>query len=116
MNYIRKTVIPKAVKDLLKEEDLSTLYEIRDLLSDMISMREAPLSKIGSTRDRGSNREVIEERHSGTMTFRLERVSCGKNCKGCPHGPYWYGYWREGGKTRSKYIGENLNAQRLKKE
>jgi hypothetical protein len=42
------------------------------------------------------------------MTFRLERVSCGKNCKGCPHGPYWYGYWREGGKTRSKYIGKNL--------
>ncbi len=42
------------------------------------------------------------------MTFRLERVSCGKNCKGCPHGPYWYGYWREGGKTHSKYIGKNL--------
>lgn len=114
MNYIRKTVIPKALRDLLKEEDLSTLYEIRDLLSDMISMREAPLSKIGPTRDRGSNREVIEERHSGTMTFRLERVSCSKNCKGCPHGPYWYGCG--GGKTRSKYIGKNLNAKRLKKE
>jgi hypothetical protein len=54
VNYIRKTVIPKAVKDLLKEEDLSTLYEIRDLLSDMISMREAPLSKIGPTRDQAA--------------------------------------------------------------
>jgi hypothetical protein len=48
---------------------------------------------------------------SGSITYRLERVSCGKGCKGCPHGPYWYGYWKEGGKTRSKYIGKNLTVK-----
>ena len=44
-----------------------------------------------------------------TMTLRQQTVRCGKdNCRKCPHGPYWYGYWREGGKARSKYIGKEL--------
>jgi hypothetical protein len=45
-------------------------------------------------------------------TYRSEMVRCGK--KGCKcaegklHGPYWYAYWSEGGKTRSRYIGKRL--------
>lgn len=37
-------------------------------------------------------------------------VRCGK--KGCRcargelHGPYWYAYWTEGGKTKSQYVGK----------
>lgn len=27
---------------------------------------------------------------------------------GDPHGPYWYGYFREGGRVRSVYIGKDL--------
>jgi hypothetical protein len=39
-------------------------------------------------------------------TVRIESVMCGKKCKGCPHGPYMYVYWKQGGKTRKKYIGK----------
>ena len=40
------------------------------------------------------------------VTYRLEAVRCGKpGCSRCPHGPYWYAYYREGGKLRSRYIG-----------
>mgnify|MGYP005858906193 CR=1 FL=1 len=44
------------------------------------------------------------------ITYRLEMVSCGK-CRRCrqegpSHGPYWYAYWKEDGKTRSRYIGK----------
>ena len=40
------------------------------------------------------------------VTFRLEAVRCGKaNCTRCPHGPYWYAYWREDGKLRKRYLG-----------
>jgi hypothetical protein len=43
------------------------------------------------------------------VTYRLESVRCGKpNCKSCPHGPYWYAYYRDGGKLRSRYIGREL--------
>jgi hypothetical protein len=42
----------------------------------------------------------------GKVTYRLAEVRCGKaNCTRCPHGPYWYAYWREDGRVRSRYLG-----------
>lgn len=44
-----------------------------------------------------------------TLTYRQEQVRCGKRtCTTCPHGPYWYAYWKEGGRTRKRYIGRYL--------
>jgi hypothetical protein len=46
------------------------------------------------------------------VTYRLESVRCGKpGCRSCPHGPYWYAYFREGKKLRSRYIGRDLPAE-----
>ena len=46
---------------------------------------------------------------AGKVTFRQEFVKCGKDgCTTCPHGPYWYAYWREDGRTRSRYVGKRL--------
>jgi hypothetical protein len=43
------------------------------------------------------------------VSYRLESVKCGKpSCTSCPHGPYWYAYYREDGKQRSRYIGREL--------
>ena len=55
--------------------------------------------------------EKVEGADDG-KTYRLESVRCGK--KGCKcadgklHGPYWYAYWLEDGKTRSRYVGKKL--------
>lgn len=39
-------------------------------------------------------------------TIRSEQVKCGKYpCFRCPHGPYYYAYWKENGKLKKKYIG-----------
>jgi hypothetical protein len=73
-----------------------------------------------------TGRERAKERHeeSGktrtmTKTYRLERVRCGsKKCRcasGELHGPYWYAYWSEGGRTRSQYIGKKLPAQKKRR-
>lgn len=45
--------------------------------------------------------------------YKLEFTRCNKErCKKCKegkgHGPYWYRYWWEGGKTRKKYVGKEL--------
>jgi hypothetical protein len=49
------------------------------------------------------------EEGSGRVAYRLEMVRCGKlQCKSCPHGPYWYAYYREGKRLRSRYIGPEL--------
>lgn len=42
------------------------------------------------------------------VTYRHETVRCGKpGCQSCPHGPYWYAYYRENGRLRSRYIGRS---------
>src|SRR5688500_20401656 len=56
--------------------------------------------------------DLLERRGAGRVpegakvTYRREEVRCGKaNCTRCPHGPYWYAYWREDGKLRSPHPG-----------
>jgi predicted ATPase/DNA-binding SARP family transcriptional activator len=43
---------------------------------------------------------------------RCTRPSCEKGCRtGIPsHGPYWYAYWREGDRVRSRYLGKHAPA------
>ena len=45
------------------------------------------------------------------VTYRQQAIRCGKGCASCPHGPYWYAFWKEGGRTRSQYIGGVLPAE-----
>jgi hypothetical protein len=63
---------------------------------------------------RGS--KAADKKQVGQKTYRLERVRCGsKKCKctsGELHGPYWYAYWSEGGRTRSEYVGKKLPAKK----
>jgi hypothetical protein len=41
------------------------------------------------------------------VRIRAQYVRCGKEgCTRCPHGPYWYAYWSENGRRRSRYIGK----------
>ena len=38
-------------------------------------------------------------------TVKEERIKCGKSCLMCPHGPYYYAYWKnDSGKLKKKYI------------
>lgn len=52
---------------------------------------------------------------NGKVTYRQQYTRCGKQrCRKCQegegHGPYWYAYWSEQGRTVSKYIGIHLPA------
>src|SRR5450759_1884848 len=47
------------------------------------------------------------------VTYRQQYTRCGKErCRKCKegvgHGPYWYAYWSENGRTISKYVGIRL--------
>ncbi|MBN1236374.1 MAG: hypothetical protein JW999_10065 [Methanotrichaceae archaeon] len=103
-------MIPESLVRELKSQNASVLSEVKCLIEQLIAEK----SQSVDPEEPGKGCEILKVERFGPVTYRLERVSCGKNCKGCPHGPYWYGYWREGGKTRSKYIGKNLNTQKIK--
>lgn len=58
-----------------------------------------------------AGRQVVSEQRAGKITYRQEKRTCGtatcRCAKGDLHGPYWYAYWREDKRLRSKYIGKS---------
>src|SRR5689334_7095750 len=58
---------------------------------------------------------------NGNVTYRQQYTRCGKQrCRKCRegtgHGPYWYAYWRENGRTISKYLGVHAPAEARRRE
>ena len=52
----------------------------------------------------------VEGAQAPDVRLRQRAVRCGKfGCTSCPHGPYWYAYWTENGKRRSRYVGKLLD-------
>jgi hypothetical protein len=85
-------------RELLREVRALDEHDLRRLL---IFARGLLVSRHGV--------EEPEPASTGAVTYRQERVRCGREgCTTCPHGPYWYAYWREGGRLRSRYIGKEL--------
>jgi hypothetical protein len=82
------------------------LVKLDEVIHRLLDERAAGEVKIRERPDR----EVVERQKVGHITYQLERVRCGKaNCKcasGELHGPYWYGYFSEDGKTKSMYVGK----------
>ena len=65
--------------------------------------------------DPKTDREVVETKKEGRITYQSEMVKCGKsNCRcatdGQLHGPYWYGYQKQGQKLKSWYVGKELKS------
>jgi hypothetical protein len=96
--------IKKSIRALPPKE----LMKLDVWLRSLIEERKSKKRESGAIRQH----EVLQSHRTAPKTYRLERVRCGKErCKcadGHLHGPYWYAYWSESGKTRSQYIGKHL--------
>lgn len=96
--------------------DKELIRQIRAL--DRYDLRRLEILIKGMLVQQGNNNGEPDDRSSGgpgKVSYRLEPVNCGKpGCSRCPHGPYWYAYWREDGRVRSKYIGRQLTVDELK--
>lgn len=87
-------------RELIREVRELDQYDLRRLI---IFARGLLLAREGQEFEAGGRQA------RGRATYRQEFVKCGRaNCTRCPHGPYWYAYWREGGRLRSRYIGKEL--------
>jgi hypothetical protein len=90
-------------RELLREVRALDEYDLRRLMlfaGEMVAVRTgSPSISEPSRRAAGGHR----------VSYRQQRVRCGKaGCTRCPHGPYWYAFWREGGRVRSQYVGKQL--------
>ena len=100
-----------SIRDIQKAIRTLSLQQVRKLRLwlDEYALR---LEEAERRSEKSSGREILEERQIDNKTYRLEKVRCGKeNCRcaeGDLHGPYYYAYWSEEGKTRTQYIGKKL--------
>jgi hypothetical protein len=95
-------------RELIRQVRALDQYDLRRLLILVKGM----LVQLG---DEAPDPEEEASSKPGKVSYRLEPVNCGKpGCSRCPHGPYWYAYWREGGRVKSKYIGRKLTVDELK--
>jgi len=68
-------LIPQKFVDLLDCQDLSMLYEIQQWIDDIISERTKHLLADDLPKDR----EILNVKTAGSITYRQEKISCGKN-------------------------------------
>ena len=89
---------PKRWDELTHDQKERVEQYIATLLAQQIAMFQTKNDVEGSVTDIKTG-----------ICYQLEKVKCGKDCEGCPHGPYWYAYYRgSSGKVVSKYIGKEL--------
>ena len=85
---------------------------IRALSARQLVNLDAWLHSLIETTKQATRNKAVADHAARPKTYRRELVRCGK--KGCKcadgqlHGPYWYAYWTEGGRTRSQYVGKKL--------
>lgn len=91
----------KQMFETLTEKQQEELRQTEERLKKVLNERRASKKDLKGQR--------LSEKALGSLTFRWETVRCGKkNCTKCPHGPYWYVYWKDNGRTRSRYVGRDL--------
>ena len=80
----------------------------RDVLEAIREMDEHELRRLLIlAKARLEQRGVAFPSAGPDVKLRAQHVKCGKaNCTRCPHGPYWYAYWWEDGRRRSRYVGK----------
>jgi len=83
----------------------------RDLLDAVKELDEHELRRLQIlTRAQLERNGAVEPGADPKVRMRRQMVRCGKpECAKCPHGPYWYAYWTEDGKRRSRYVGRLLD-------
>lgn len=116
--------VPKYVLDPLDRQDADTLHRVQEYLEARASwLRERertppapeeivddqePLEESEAIEPEDLSEDVQEELDAlevPGVTIQKQKRNCGKNCDGCPHGPYLYAYYREGTTLKSKYLG-----------
>lgn len=87
----------------------------RDLLDAVKDLDDHELRRLMIlTRAQLDRNGVSDNPREPEVRLRQQQVRCGKaGCTKCPHGPYWYAYWTEGGRRKSRYVGRLLDEESL---
>ena len=102
--------IPAYVRDGIDRQDPETLAAIveycearREYLERELTAEDLAAEEDGLVED---DEELVDVDEDSAGTIVVKRVPCGKDCGGCPHGPYKYRVSREGDSLNWEYLGK----------
>lgn len=102
---IAPAIIPEYVRKGVERQDATILRQIATWCEQLAEYREERPIEVND------DEELIEvnddddgdEESGGTQV--IKKVPCGKECNGCPHGPYEYRVKRQGKDLDWEYLG-----------
>ena len=93
--------IPEYVREGVERQDASTLRELAAWAEELVEYREQrPIEA-----DDDEELVKVEDGDDTAGTKVVKKIPCGKDCDGCPHGPYEYRVHRDGKKLNWEYVG-----------
>lgn len=95
--------IPKYVREGVENQDVPTLRAIAAWAVDLADYREQRPIEVNDDEELVEVGEGDDGGSDGTQV--IKKVPCGKECNGCPHGPYEYQVTREGKDLDWDYLG-----------
>jgi seryl-tRNA synthetase len=101
-------------KALVKELGAVSLQEARAVIQARLMELDAEINELDQQL-LTLKMDVLEVWHGQGFALLKLLVPCGKDCKKCPHGPYWRAIWREG-KPIMKHIGPAEGPKALSKD
>ena len=103
------TALEGAMEEAEKNPEALLLPEVQHLLRNVAGAVQELQDLAKAVREARSRvQEPLPERRTVTGRggcYVVKYVYCGKNCSGCPHGPYLYRVYRSGGKQHWEYLG-----------
>lgn len=103
--------LPAYVTEPLERQDPAALEAVRDYVDDLLAYHSTtdthPLASDDLAAD---GEEVVDVDTADGGTTVVKKVPCGKDCAGCPHGPYVYTVRRHGDTLDWEYQGKYPDA------
>jgi hypothetical protein len=109
---LKESLIRKGLEIGIDLNNLNPIPFSPKYLDDFGNRYESILDKhknaLDKIKQKAYSNKINRKSIPSNATIRREYTKCGKECCNiCKHGPYYYGYWREKGKLKKKYIGIN---------
>ena len=84
----------------------SAIIQVKRILDDIDDLRRVLEDSLKEIAEQRAKQEATARRIKSGGCIVAKLVPCGKNCRGCPHGPYLYRVVKIGGKQKWIYLGK----------
>ncbi len=99
--------LPAYVAEPLHRQGRDTLEVVRDYVDELLAYyRAREAADIENDELAADDEQLVDVETEQSGTIVVKKVPCGKDCGGCPHGPYKYRVQRHGDSLDWEYLGK----------